>query len=387
VVAGLLIVAPGWASAQTPRFTALAAGNRHTCALDDHGTVWCWGANDLGQLGRGTDDAVAHPEPAPVKSDSSFTYIAARSEHTCALTRSGGVRCWGAVVGPYLLPNQNTSLLYGMDSWSVCQTGFKCNPTPAPIRGGTRYTRLAVGFGHVCGIETNQSVSCWGWNLRGQAGPIQGVGMESPKRPIVVAEYVAVATGSNHSCALRDDGAVQCWGSNRWGQLGPWRSPRDKEPRPVPLPGPATALAAGDDFNCVIANGVSAYCWGNPGDGDSMSAATPRQVPGAFLQLTAGGRHACALAVGGTVYCWGGNELQQAGDSTGRARVDPPFRVRLPGRATVLTAGGAHTCALLEDGSTYCWGEGLSGQLGAPALATTAVPVRVGTAPPAEGRP
>lgn len=44
--------------------TAFALGARHTCALRSNGIVWCWGANDHGQLGDGT--TTARPFRTPV---------------------------------------------------------------------------------------------------------------------------------------------------------------------------------------------------------------------------------------------------------------------------------------------------------------------------------
>ena len=81
--------------------------------------------------------------------------------------------------------------------------------------------------------------------------------------------------------------------------------------------------------------------------------------------------HTCALLDDNTVRCWGfgGNgrlgygNVANAGDDESPGSVGP---VDLgPGRtALAITAGGAHSCALLDDHTVRCWGHGFNGALG-----------------------
>jgi alpha-tubulin suppressor-like RCC1 family protein len=76
--------------------TALAAGKDYTCARMTNGTVWCWGANDRGQLGRDTSLGTTPASiPAPVTGLSTVATIAIGREHSCAGLTDGTVKCWG----------------------------------------------------------------------------------------------------------------------------------------------------------------------------------------------------------------------------------------------------------------------------------------------------
>lgn len=75
----------------------ITAGERHTCALLDDGTVSCWGNNSAGQLGVGNTSA--SPSPLRVRDLDRVTHITSgpsSARHTCALRDDGGLWCWGA---------------------------------------------------------------------------------------------------------------------------------------------------------------------------------------------------------------------------------------------------------------------------------------------------
>src|SRR5712692_6623846 len=120
-------------------FAAISAGGYHTCALTTNGVAYCWGSNSFGQLGTG--DTVTHTVPTPVAGGLTFAAISAGNRHTCGLTTNGVAYCWG--------------------QW---------NPAPLPVAGGLTFTAISAGGVHTCGLTSNGTAYCWGGGLEGQLG-------------------------------------------------------------------------------------------------------------------------------------------------------------------------------------------------------------------------
>ena len=73
--------------------TQVTAGNKFTCALQDDGKPYCWGLNNVGQLGDGT--FLMRTLPTVVGGSSKFNAIAAGESHVCG-NRGGTTFCWGS---------------------------------------------------------------------------------------------------------------------------------------------------------------------------------------------------------------------------------------------------------------------------------------------------
>jgi len=92
--------------------------------------------------------------------------------------------------------------------------------------------------------------------------------------------------------------------------------------------------------------------------------------PGQFVAVTTGRYHACAIDTIGRGWCWGDDTYGQSGSTTqlctGCTVAPAPIETSL--RFTAISAGSYHTCALVADGTAYCWGDAQFGQLGLPTV-------------------
>jgi len=205
-----------------------------------------------------------------------------------------------------------------------------------------------------------------------------------------------------HSCAVLVSADVRCWGFNGDGQLGYGNRNTigdDETPGSVgplsPVPGrTVTAIATGDFHTCALLDDGSVRCWGYAFDGQlgygNRDSIGDDEAPGSVgpvdldpgpgvgraVAISAGGRHTCAVLDNGDVRCWGlaaNGQLGYGNAPTGTRPVnigdtEKPAMVEPVnlggGKAIAVSAGGEHTCAILVGGSVRCWGNGQNGRLG-----------------------
>lgn len=414
---GWLTCPTAFALAELANVAKVAAGGYHTCALTKAGAVNCWGLNDRGQLGDGTgaDRRLAVNVSGL---SSGVVDIAAGAEHTCALTRAGGVKCWGSNTSGQAGPTGGGGRpqdVQGLTSGvaAIAAGGFhtcalttggavKCwgnneygqlgdgsnarNPAPADVRGlSGGVAAIAAGQHFSCAITSGGAVKCWGVNMTGQMGDSSGIErLEPVDIPGLSGGVVAIDAGANHACALTGSGEMKCWGSDYHGQLGDgaprWdaRSPRDVQS----LGDAVVSLAAGWWNTCAVTRAGGVKCWGDNtlgelGDGGNVhSSGVPVDVVGlsrGATQVDVGGYHVCAVLSSGGVRCWGRVDEGQIGDG-GSAYLAEPTDVPGVTDATGVVAGSSHTCVLAASGTVKCWGDNSKGQLGDGTFATRFAP-------------
>ncbi|MDF1506026.1 protein kinase, partial [Roseisolibacter sp. H3M3-2] len=280
--------------------SVFASGARHSCVLTGAGVATCWGANQAGQLGDGTERS--RGEPAPVVGDLTLAQLSAGRAHTCATTTDGHAYCWGADDEGQL----------GDAATAESRTA------PVPVEGGVRFASVHAGGAHSCGLTFTGNVWCWGANARGQLGGGGDAPRHTAPVPVPLPEgtrAAALALGRDHSCALSTDGRAFCWGANDEGQLGDGSREDRRAPRIVSSVVPFQSLAAGRTHTCGSTSDRRVACWGSNEDGQlGVADARERSTTPAFAALPgtaldvhvdAGARVSCALASAGEAWCWG----------------------------------------------------------------------------------
>jgi alpha-tubulin suppressor-like RCC1 family protein len=76
-------------------FTAIAAGGSHTCGVSTSGSMYCWGSNENGQSGSGAAQGSTISSPVLVTGPGDFTAVTAGENHSCGIAGGGQVYCWG----------------------------------------------------------------------------------------------------------------------------------------------------------------------------------------------------------------------------------------------------------------------------------------------------
>jgi alpha-tubulin suppressor-like RCC1 family protein len=251
---------------------AISAGNNHSLALLNDGTVVAWGANRYGQLGNGTTNE--SNVPVAVSGLEGVRAISAGGERSIALLSDGTVVAWGGVTGP-----------------DTCFNKASCSTTPQAVKGLESVTAISAGGGHDLALLTDGTVMAWGFNRFGQLGNGTTVSSEVPSKVSGLSAVIAVSGESEDSYALLGDGTVKAWGADGSGELG------------TGSPAPETCSLFGTTSPC---------------------ATTPVAVSGLTGVTAISGRE--ALLSNGTVMDWGSNRHGELGDDSVTGS-DVPVRV------------------------------------------------------------
>jgi alpha-tubulin suppressor-like RCC1 family protein len=252
----------------------ITAGDNHACALLDDGDVWCWGANDYGQLGYGSasgpttcsnngstiDCAIA---PVSVQGLHGATAIAAGRLHTCALLGDGTVSCWG----------QSSAGQLGNGACSGPNTctgtaSVDCATSAVKVPGLTNVTAITSLDYATCALRTDNSLQCWGTFVEnGVNGDAATCGTGVLTTPSLISGSAGIASIAPY-CVLTTNGAVECWGDNTFGQLGNGTITASTGLVPVSgLSGTAREVTSSAGTACAVLSSGALSCWGDNGYG------------------------------------------------------------------------------------------------------------------------
>ncbi|CAM9758764.1 unnamed protein product [Ectocarpus fasciculatus] len=359
LLVGLTVAMMAALPAAKARDTAtMSGGYQHSCVVTADATVKCFGYNKNGELGLGDtesrgDESGEMGDLLPdvdLGTGAVATAVSAGWQHSCALLEGGSVKCWGRNDWGQL--GKGDFLDRGDDPSTMGNNLTTVDLGTAPSGNGTAVAvAITTGQQFTCVLVEGGGVKCFGRNDEGQCGRgnldsnvgsngLEDMGDNLPYVDLGTGvEAISVSSGTASTCAALLGGGVKCWGGNSYGGLG-----------------------VGDSYNV-----------GDEADDMGDNVQEVDLGTGEIGYYVAYGlRHVCAILVGGNVKCWGDNRSGQLGlghvdtigDDASEMGDDLPY-VDLGGNtATSLSLGESHTCAILGDGSTRCWGKGFAGQLG-----------------------
>jgi alpha-tubulin suppressor-like RCC1 family protein len=305
---------------QVTGFGARATSASTNCAVDASGVLWCWGANDHGQLGNGTTDFSATPERVAALGNSVRAVFGDGATH-CAIVDDGTLYCWGSNDWGTVGDGTNTDRPV-----PVQVPGLPGKVAQASVYGSTCAVLSADGAVWCWGENTNALLGV------PMTKPMYDMGEGSTPSPARIQSLMGVAQvaeGGAFRCALKKDGSAWCWGDGPFGQLGqggaPFASPT---PLQVAALGSDVARIAVSPANhaCAVKQDRTLWCWGldeygelgvaSPKSGQVDSPVGVTALGAHVVAVGAGAFHTCALTDDGTLWCWGRNDHGQLGNGT-----------------------------------------------------------------------
>jgi len=300
---------------------ALASTGRGNCALDNAGTIHCWGSA---------------PDPWAIPSGE-FVEVHASVDSVCALRADHTVTCFDApspnsVSGiADLVPKGKVRPL----SLSLCR-GSVCGVDDADTAfcnskwGGVNMppdgiTQISAGFSFACGVRADGTLACWGGSggADGDACTIPATGqLAAPS-----GAFVAISSSLYSNCALGKNAHVACWGAGEATDdpAALCAGDRYNFGQATPPAGNFRSIAVGDNHSCGVQTDGTIACWGAgttvaadcPGTDDECGQSKP--PTGRFIQVSVGARHSCAMTTDRKIQCWG-----YPGADRGDGRLVPP---------------------------------------------------------------
>ncbi len=385
--------------------TQVSVGREHACTVRDDGSLWCWGKGAEGQLGTGSSSA---DSPQRVKPDEwgkedgkiEVITVSSRRIHTCAVLADGSLWCWG---------NGDSGRL-GLGSANSASTPQRVMANAwGNKQGQTAVESVSAHGAYTCAVLTDSSLWCWGVDAFGQLG-LETSGEQYLPQRVQASKWgadhghtavLSVSAGFHHTCAVLADGSLWCWGDGANGRLGTGNSNNQNVPQQVQAPqwGQAAVLSVstGWQHTCAVLADGSLWCWGDGangrlGTGNSTEQNIPHRIEApewdqldrgqtAVISVSAGYSHTCAVLADGSLWCWGDGANGRLGTGNNNEQ-NTPQQVQAPqwGQAAVLSvsAGYSHTCAVTPHygglSSSWCWGSDQDGRLGLASTGNQNVP-------------
>lgn len=341
----------GTTGSPAPNGVSVSAGQIHTCAVKD-GALYCWGANQNGQLGVG--DVAPHDGPVLAHGPGNVVEVSAGGLHTCYRDADGAVACFG----------DNTMGQLGSPG--------PASSEPKAVVLPAKALQLDVNYNHSCAVVEGGKLYCWGENTETQLGQGDAEDSNQPN-PVLVAtlsNVAQVSCGQGHTVARLETGALYSWGRNSIGDAGLGEGTPTRVRFPTLIPGAADyeQLEVGQDSACAVHAGVVA-CWGGGidqhlGNGSEAIEWSPKDVaaPQRFVQVSTDTFHTCAIDDQATLWCFGRGIEGQLG--VGDFRRLQPTPASVPGTWRSVSVGRFHTCAVSDENQVACTGQNDTGQLG-----------------------
>lgn len=384
----------------------VSAGDNHSIALKNNGTVWTWGKNDYAQLGDGTTNNSSIPTQVGGISD--VVQVSAGVCHSLVLKSDGSVYAWGdnsvgqlgnetvsrsayplKVVGlnnvvkilagdysSFAVKDDGTVYSWGSNANGQLGDGTKTlRRVPILISGINNVLSISNFNNYTAAVKSDGTVWEWGYNSYG-FGNVDTTTSTVPLQLSCLSNILQVSVGRYHAVALKNDGTVWGWGYNGNYQIGNGTSETLTAPVCLTEISNVTQIQATSFGSIALKNDGTVWVWGN-----LNGAHVPTQVSGLsnIVFVSAGTSHCLAVKSDGVVFSWGYNSYGQLGKGFSNNRTYEPAQVLKITNATKVSAGSDHSCVITNDLHAKSWGNNRYGQLGTGIMGDSSIPYCIGS--------
>jgi alpha-tubulin suppressor-like RCC1 family protein len=297
------------------------AGSSSTCGLRDDQTLWCWGHNGFGEMGDGTT-STGRLSPGQVGSDANWAQASNAGVYNCSLRDDQTLWCWGrndvGQLGDGTTTDRHLPAQLGTDAdWTSVSSGYmntvcairadqtlwcwdensrgkvgdgtvETRHAPVQVGSGADWAQVSVGGVATCGLRDDQTLWCWGEESYGIVGGDTSERRRSPMQIGSGDNWTQVAVGGRHACAIRADHTLWCWGSNTSGALANPSVADQHAPQQVGADTDWMQVSAGFNAACGVRADETVWCWGENAKGQVGNATTTNQyAPVEVLNPTA----------------------------------------------------------------------------------------------------
>lgn len=389
----------------------VSAGNSHSMAIKNDGTLWAWGSNSVGQLGTGSSSTV----PIQVGTDANWASVSGHNtRHTLAIKTDGTLWAWGNNIwgqlgdGTRIQKNVPTQIGTSKE-WVLVEAGYEHSlaiksdgslwawgynsesqlgdgtttrsEVPIQVGNSTDWKAVSAGSYHNLGIKNDGTLWGWGFNFQSQLGD----GTRERKRvPVQIGndkDWSSIEAGFEHGLAIKSDGSLWGWGDNYSGQVGDGTQTDKRIPTQISTANDWALVTAGYDFSLAMKSDGTLWAWGSDKSGQfGNGVIKPAQIGNStdWISLSAGEYFNLAIRGDGTLWTWGNNVWGQLGDGTTTSK-SVPVQIGYASDWAAVSAGKDHSVAIKRDGTLWTWGYNSSGQLGNGSTAGRLVPSRIGS--------
>lgn len=263
--------------------------NHRACAITTSNVLKCWGSSSYGgYIGDGSSNSAK--KPVIIDSGTSYSDVSLAPNHTCAITNTGVLKCWGNN-DYYQLGNGNTTL----------------SPSPIIADSGSSYQSIALGWNRTCGVTTANKIKCWGDNTNGYLGD---AGVSDGTTPVEVdstQSYKKIFSSDFSTCAITTADKLRCWGENSR-TLGDGTTVTRTSPVDVDNSTSYKYVTLDMSIGCGITLSNDLKCWGyRPnGDGTFNHLLVPTLIDSgtSYLSVIRESYTYCGVTTGNSLKCW-----------------------------------------------------------------------------------